>query len=160
MRDVPPLQHINIPHGKGSCLLILSFFTFSHPMTLSSRSIQASMSLLVRPRFPSVVGRRRAAWQVCGGGKEIHMSSIAFDGKKDDDGSVTYALKGRKATKPYNERQSTSGTIDEIKDKDTAFDPSTVDPKDEIERMKREDPNDESPIEWSGANEKTSPQNK
>ncbi|KAI8137074.1 hypothetical protein BJV82DRAFT_675233 [Fennellomyces sp. T-0311] len=79
---------------------------------------------------------------------------------KENEGSVTQDLKGKKANKPYNEPQSASGTTDEIKEKDTAFDPETVDPHQEIREMGKESKDKKSPIEWSGANEKASPQNK
>ncbi|ORZ01288.1 hypothetical protein BCR43DRAFT_512181 [Syncephalastrum racemosum] len=80
--------------------------------------------------------------------------------KKDDEGSVTKELKGKDAGKPYNEPASTSATTDEIKEKDTSFDPSTVDPKEEMKEMAEETDTKESPLDWSAANEDVSPQHK
>ncbi|KAI8390960.1 uncharacterized protein BYT42DRAFT_641514 [Radiomyces spectabilis] len=90
---------------------------------------------------------------------EIHTSSILTK-TKEAEGSVTQDLKGQKPQMPYNERQSASGTVSEITDKDTSFDPHNVDPKEEIREMKEETPDHQSPIEWSGANENVSPQTK
>lgn len=90
----------------------------------------------------------------------ITTSSTRAVPKKGDEGSVTKELKGKDAGKPYNEPASTSATTDEIKDKDTSFDPKTVDPKEEMKEMAKETDTKESPLDWSPANEDVSPQHK
>ncbi|KAI9488413.1 hypothetical protein BDB00DRAFT_877476 [Zychaea mexicana] len=99
--------------------------------------------------------------------RAIHRSTPAFTSSKgqgrgqEEEGSVTEDIKGKKATKPYNETtQATSASTDEIKETDTAFDPSTVDPKNEMKEMSKETEDKKSPLDWSGANERASPQTK
>ncbi|OAD67814.1 hypothetical protein PHYBLDRAFT_79069 [Phycomyces blakesleeanus NRRL 1555(-)] len=69
--------------------------------------------------------------------------------------SATQCIK-RHFVKDSGEQPSTSGTTEEIKNTDTAFD-STVDPKKEIKKMDKETDKPGSPLERSGANEKATP---
>lgn len=93
--------------------------------------------------------------------RTLHTSSVlcgANQQTKDGNGSVTEELTGKKAWKPYNERVSASATVDEVTSHKTAFDPKTVEPHEEMQKMKDEDEQHESPLECSGANEQASPQ--
>ncbi|KAI9017869.1 hypothetical protein CLU79DRAFT_762017 [Phycomyces nitens] len=62
----------------------------------------------------------------------------------------------RHFVKDSGEQPSTSGTTEEIKNTDTAFD-KTSDPKEEIKKMDKETKKPGSPLERSGANEDASP---
>ncbi|KAI8366774.1 uncharacterized protein BYT42DRAFT_618279 [Radiomyces spectabilis] len=85
------------------------------------------------------------------------LFSLSGIRKKKESGSVTEDLKHEKTNRPYGENTG-SGTIPELKDKKASFDPHTVDPKKEMDEMRKETDDSVSPLDWSGANEKTSPQ--
>ncbi|OZJ01617.1 hypothetical protein BZG36_05380 [Bifiguratus adelaidae] len=110
------------------------------------------MSILARIRNLSL---SQAPWNSC----LITARSYAGKSHQRDPDSTTEE-KGKRDTKPYRSSDTVSGTTEQVEKKDSAFDSSTVDPKQEMHEMEKESSPGESPLQWSGANEEASKQHK